>query len=103
MFGTSMHKTRQRQSSRLPGILAANKNRFTQPHAPASSKTHVDLPSSRSHRSTSSRRALSWLSIFTQALCLSMGHSQIRRATLAHLGRGAARDLPFGTRTPGEA
>ena len=31
------------------------------------------------------------------------GHSQIRRATLAHLGRGAARDLPFGTRTPGEA
>ena len=32
-----------------------------------------------------------------------VGHSQIRRATLAHLGRGAARDLPFGTRTPGEA
>ena len=31
------------------------------------------------------------------------GHSQIRRATLAHLGRAAARDLPFGTRTPGEA
>ena len=34
--------------------------------------------------------------------CAVVGHFQIRRATLAHLGRGAARDLPFGTRTPGE-
>ena len=40
--------------------------------------------------------------LFERSTCVHVGHSQIRRATLAHLGRGAARDLPFGTRTPGE-
>ena len=31
------------------------------------------------------------------------GPARVRSGTLAHLGRGAARDLPFGTKTPGEA
>ena len=86
----SLDQTARDRVGDILGWLKSNKSKYTCSNNEGTYQLHsgddvIDFIGSAAHE------------------CAPQGPSRVRSGTLAHLGRGAARDLPFGTRTPGEA